>query len=168
MSSIKINDMLNLFPESSSVTDLTSSDIRDTGDMRLTDLLSPTDEKIDYAQYLEDLSIVEERWTDDRAFWPTTIVYGLIFVVGILGNLLVIFSLTGDRRSLHSVTAVLLVSLVSADLLFLLICVPYEMVTKLTAARWAGSRALCKLSGFVEMLSASGAVLNLTAISVER
>jgi len=64
---------------------------------------------------------------------------------------------------------VLMISLAVADLLFLLICVPYEMANKLVLY-WDGGVpvSLCKLAGFVEMLSALASVLNLTAVSVER
>ena len=54
-----------------------------------------------------------------------------------------------------------------ADLVFLVVCVPYEMTARLSAF-WAGGRVLCKLAGYVDMLSAFASVLNLTAVSVER
>lgn len=64
-------------------------------------------------------------------------------------------------------TASFMVSLAVADLLFLLICVPYEVV-RMLIAYWDSGSALCKLSGTVEMLSALASVLNLIAVSVER
>ena len=64
-------------------------------------------------------------------------------------------------------TSSFLISLAVADLLFLLVCVPFEMTAKL-AAVWAGGLVLCKLAGFIEMLSATSSVINLTAVSVER
>ena len=66
-----------------------------------------------------------------------------------------------------SVTSSFLISLAVADLLFLLVCVPFEMTSRL-AIVWAGGLALCKVAGFVEMLSAASSVLNLTAVSAER
>jgi len=54
-------------------------------------------------------------------------------------------------------------------LLFLLVCVPFEVAARLAVSTiWAGGLALCKLAGFVEMLSATSSVINLTAVSVER
>ena len=70
-------------------------------------------------------------------------------------------------RAGSSVTSSFLISLAVADLLFLLVCVPFEMTSKL-AIVWAGGLALCKIAGFVEMLSATSSVINLTAVSVER
>ena len=71
-------------------------------------------------------------------------------------------------RTGSSVTSTFLISLAVADLLFLLVCVPFVMTAKLATAVWAGGLALCKIAGFVEMLSATSSVMNLTALSVER
>ncbi|CAG5123002.1 unnamed protein product, partial [Candidula unifasciata] len=64
-------------------------------------------------------------------------------------------------------TASFMISLAVADLLFLLICVPYETV-KNFIGHWDTGTALCKVSGAVEMLSALSSVLNLMTVSVER
>jgi len=88
--------------------------------------------------------------------------------IGITGNLLVVFALTFDSQAkLHNVTAVFIISLVVADLLFLIVCVPYELTARINP-HWGGGLGLCKLSGFIEMLSATAAVLNLMAVSIER
>ena len=113
-----------------------------------------------------DLSTFRLPWSEDPAYWPTVITYGLTFVLGILGNGLVMFALLADRKS-RNVTSSFLVSLAVADMTFLLICVPHDTVAKLSIS-WSGGPALCKIAGFVEMLSASASVLNLTAVSVER
>ena len=126
----------------------------------------PVGQKHETCMYLEDLSPVRQSWVDDPAFLPTTIIYGFAFVLGITGNTLVIFALLGDRKA-HNVTSSFLVSLALADLVFLIVCVPYDLGIKMKA-HWAGGLALCKIFGFVEMLSAAASVLNLTAVSVER
>jgi len=125
------------------------------------------DVDVDYFFYVSDLEAARRSWTNDRAFYPSTVTYGLTFVLGLIGNVLVIVALLGDRKSSRNVTTILMVSLSIADLLFLLVCVPYEMA-KLFMSYWATGLALCKLAGFVEMLSALASVLNLTAVSVER
>ena len=129
----------------------------------------PWDEKdFDYIQYLpgDSIEYVQTSWTDDEAFLPTSITYGLAFIIGVTGNFLVVFALLGDKKS-RNATSAFLVSLAMGDLLFLLICIPYETATKLTNM-WMGGVALCKISGFVDMLSAAASILNLTAVSVER
>nr|AKQ63023.1 orphan G-protein coupled receptor 23 [Platynereis dumerilii] len=105
-------------------------------------------------------------WTKDRAFLPTSITYGLAFVVGVIGNGLVVFALLGDKKA-RNATSAFLVSLAVADLLFLLVCVPYEAASKLVNY-WSGGLVLCKVSGYVDMLTAAASILNLTAVSVER
>jgi len=132
----------------------------------------------DYVFPLEDLSLVHEQWSDDPAFVPTVVVYGLAFVFGFLGNLFVALALIVDRRQRavlaaadagvsHHLTTSFLVSLAIADVLYLLVCLPYELVVKLESV-WQGGLALCKLSGYVEMVTATASVLNLSAVSVER
>jgi len=120
----------------------------------------------DYFFQVEDLDAVRESWTDDRAFYPSTITYGLAFVVGLTGNILVVAALLSDRKA-RNVTSSFMVSLAMADLVFLLVCVPYEAANKFFTY-WSGGLALCKLTGYVEMLSALASVFNLTAVSVER
>jgi len=123
---------------------------------------------VDYFFYVSDLDAARRSWTDDRAFYPSTVTYGLTFALGLIGNTLVLVALLGDRKSpSRNVTTVLMVSLAVADLLFLLVCVPYEMAN-MFISYWAAGVTLCKLAGFVEMLSALASVLNLTAVSIER
>lgn len=121
----------------------------------------------DYILYIEDLDSIRQHWADDRAFLPAVLTYGLAFVVGVVGNLVVVCSVVcGDRKS-RFVTSSFLVSLALADVVFLVVCVPYEIVAKLTTG-WSVGLTVCKLTGFVEMLSAAASVLNLTAVTVER
>lgn len=57
---------------------------------------------------------------------PVSIAYGLTLVLGITGNILVIASVIRFRK-LHSVTNVFLLSLASADLLLVVVCVPVKV-----------------------------------------
>ena len=59
-------------------------------------------------------------------FIPVAIVYGLTLLLGIIGNVLVIFSISTYRR-MQSVTNIFLVSLSSADLILVIICVPIKV-----------------------------------------
>jgi len=119
-----------------------------------------------HINFLANLSSVSEEWGDDSAFVPAILAYSVAFTFGFLGNSLVALALLGDRKY-RSLTSSFLVSLAVADIVFLLVCVPYEIVAKMSSS-WAGGRVLCKLAGFVEMLTASSSVLNLTAVSMER
>ncbi|GFO40713.1 class a rhodopsin G-protein coupled receptor gprals [Plakobranchus ocellatus] len=121
----------------------------------------------DYAFYYEgDIDNLRKPWVTEPHFVPIIVVYGLAILVGLVGNALVIFAMVGDRRY-RSVTASFMVSLAVADLLFVLVCVPYESA-RYFIGHWSSGSAFCKLSGLVEMLSAMASVLNLIAVSVER
>lgn len=116
--------------------------------------------------YPGDLGELRKPWVKEPHVIPVVTVYTLTFIFGICGNTLVIFSLLKFHRS-RSITSPFLTSLAVADLLFLLVCVPYE-TTRYFIGHWALGRAFCKISGFVEMLTAVASILNLTAVSVER
>lgn len=57
---------------------------------------------------------------------PVTLTYSLTLLLGLMGNLLVIFSIAYYRR-MRTTTNVFLFSLACADLLLLLICVPIKV-----------------------------------------
>lgn len=124
-----------------------------------------SDSAFDYNFYRSDLSLMSS-WVHDKAFYPSTVTYSLTFILGVVGNCLVVAALFIDRKT-HYVTSAFMASLAVADLVFLLICIPYEASVKFMF-HWVGGMALCKLAGFAEMLSALASILNLTAVSVER
>ena len=57
---------------------------------------------------------------------PVAIVYGLTLILGVVGNTLVIVSITRIRR-MRNITNIFLTSLASADLVLVLICVPIKV-----------------------------------------
>lgn len=125
-------------------------------------------EGIDYDPYFYegDIENLRKPWIQEPHFIPTTVIYGCAFLLGIVGNSLVIFAVASERKS-RSVTSSLMVSLASADLIFLIVCVPYT-TCQYVIHNWNVGEALCKISGFVEMLSAVASILNLSAVSIER
>jgi hypothetical protein len=152
--------------------------IKDEDDDDDEDTLSPLFDAsaYDYSILTNDMSKVRQPWTADPAFGPTVVVYGLAFALGFLGNLFVVIALLADRKwdsaagsggGGGGATNSFLVSLAVADVLFLVVSLPYEIGAKLSEA-WQAGRALCKLATFVEMATAAASVLNLTAVSIER
>ena len=121
---------------------------------------------IDGYYYFEgDIDNILEPWKTATYFVPAVIIYTLAFITGIIGNTLVVFVMVGDRKS-RSVTTLFLVSLATADLLFLLICAPCDLIkhfffNKITVE-------MCKILGFIEVLTGMGSVFNLMAVSIER
>ncbi|CAL1546259.1 unnamed protein product [Lymnaea stagnalis] len=144
------------FNASSSYPDL---DDHDLGDLGLKDNSA-------FFYDVQNIHRLLDPWVREPLFVPTVAIYGVAFLLGLVGNCLVIFAMVGDRKS-RSVTASFMVSLAVADLLFLLVCMPSE-VAKNFIGHWDSGSVLCKISGAVEMLSAMASVLNLIAVSVER
>ncbi|XP_064605776.1 allatostatin-A receptor-like [Liolophura sinensis] len=119
-----------------------------------------------FFNYEGDIDNLRHPWIREAHFIPTVTVFASTFLLGVVGNSLVVFALVGDKKR-RNVTSSFLVSLACADILFLMICVPYEIV-RYFIGPWSIGPSLCKLSGSVEMLSAVASIMNLTAISVER
>ncbi|KAL3848005.1 hypothetical protein ACJMK2_018890 [Sinanodonta woodiana] len=122
----------------------------------------------DYSSFYYDGNIdkLKNPWVKEPHFLPLVIVYGFVFLAGIVGNSIVIFAMRGGR-SARSVTFVFMVSLALADLLFILVCVPHEIL-RMTVNDWTGGQSFCKVSGFVELLTEAASILNLTGVSFER
>lgn len=72
----------------------------------------------DYNEALNHLPLKE--------FIPTVVFYSLVGLVGLVGNVLVIVAIVLFPR-MRSITNVFLVNLASADLIFVLICVPVKV-----------------------------------------
>ncbi len=77
-------------------------------------------------------------------FIPVAVVYGLTLLLGVIGNVLVIFSISRYRR-LQSVTNIFLISLSSADLILVLICVPIKVCFPVIGRNW-GAALRCRAS----------------------
>ncbi|XP_076441488.1 allatostatin-A receptor-like [Babylonia areolata] len=103
-------------------------------------------------------------------FWnelvPVVFVYSLTLLLGLVGNSLVIFSISYYRR-MRSVTNVFLLSLATADLLLVLVCVPVKAVA-FFAFTWDFGEAMCKLVNYTQSFSMVCSILTLTVISIER
>ncbi|XP_074654545.1 cholecystokinin receptor type A-like [Tubulanus polymorphus] len=136
----------------------------DISNLSQTSVVHPTVD--DYVFYDGDIDNIAKPWLKEPIFIPTILIYGLTFLVGIIGNGIVVFVILGDKKS-RTVTTLFLVSLAIADLLFLGICVPCEMIRYFTTHSIMGE-VLCKVSAFSEMLSAVASILNLVAMSLER
>lgn len=62
------------------------------------------------------------------------IAYGLVFIAGLVGNVLVLIAVfTGDARAMrhHSVTNIFLANLAVADLLVIIVCLPFTLISNI-------------------------------------
>lgn len=94
------------------------------------------------------------------------IVFGVIFLVGIVGNGTLIYTVLRNKN-MRSTPNVLLVSLALGDLLLILISVPFSS-TIYTFTDWPYGESICKLNEFLGTLSLGVSVFTLTALSGER
>ncbi|XP_050402315.1 cholecystokinin receptor type A [Patella vulgata] len=137
------------------------------GDMDNATLLLHQKYNFSYAYFYEgDLEQLRKPWVREPHFIPMVVVYSITFVLGLFGNIVVIAVMCCGHGA-KCVTFPCLLSMAWADVLFLLVCVPAE-VGRHFIGHWELSNFLCKLSGFVEMMSATATVFNLILISAER
>ena len=101
--------------------------------------------------------------------WPDKFlicIYIIIFIVGLIGNFLVIYFVIFYKR-MQSMTNKFITNLAVADLAVILICVPVT-VSRLVYKQWVLGEFLCRFSSFVQGVSLSVSVMTLTAISIDR
>ncbi|XP_071346070.1 galanin receptor type 1b [Trachinotus anak] len=108
------------------------------------------------------------------------VVFGLIFVVGVVGNSLVMVVIGkvrynsgaggggggGGRRS-GSPTNIFILNLSVADLSFLLFCVPFQ-ATIYSLPEWVFGAFLCKFGHYFSTVSMLVSIFTLVAMSVDR
>lgn len=83
------------------------------------------DETGDLTDYDTENNYFDLEW--HLKFIPSIIIYSITFILGFAGNLLVIFAICYLKK-LQSVTNLFLLSLATADLLLITICVPLKVV----------------------------------------
>ncbi|XP_048256456.1 allatostatin-A receptor-like [Haliotis rufescens] len=99
-------------------------------------------------------------------FIPSVIVYSITLLVGVVGNSLVIFSIAYYGRQ-KNVTNVFLLSLASADLLLVTICVPIKFAAFFSFT-WQYGEFMCKSVHYIQNVSMICSVWTLTTMSIER
>ncbi|KAG9274359.1 cholecystokinin receptor type A [Astyanax mexicanus] len=94
------------------------------------------------------------------------ILYSLIFLLGVLGNSLIIAVLIRNRR-MRTVTNLFLLSLAVSDLMLCVFCMPFTLIPNLMENFVFGS-GICKTATYFMGISVSVSTFNLVAISLER
>ncbi|XP_030756692.1 pyrokinin-1 receptor-like [Sitophilus oryzae] len=98
---------------------------------------------------------------------PFTIVYAVIFVTGVVGNISTCFVIA-KNKSMHTATNYYLFSLAVSDMLLLISGLPPEMYRIWSPNTYIFGQILCSLQGFSAETSANATVLTITAFTVER
>jgi len=113
----------------------------------------------DYAEY--------ESWVSVDEFEMFAISLNIIvFVAGIMGNLLVFIAVT-TTKSMQSVTNIFIVNLAMADMLVMLFCAPPSVIWDVTNTWFFGS-LMCKIVIYIQDISVSVSVFTLTFIAYDR
>ncbi|XP_074644015.1 QRFP-like peptide receptor [Tubulanus polymorphus] len=96
-----------------------------------------------------------------------TVSYLMIFLFGLVGNILVILVIVRNKEMRNS-TNYFILNLSVADLFVLIICMPSALLEFHAKDVWYLGEAMCKLVPYLENLSALASVLTILAISFER
>lgn len=92
-----------------------------------------------------------------------SIFYIIIFLIGIIGNLLVIYVLTKEKE-LRNFTNYLLANLSVADLMVLFTCVPSALHDLFAKERWYLGKIMCYLIGFIENCMGIASILSMLMV----
>lgn len=98
---------------------------------------------------------------------PFTIIYAIIFVSGVLGNVSTCIVIARSK-SMHTATNYYLFSLALSDMLLLVSGLPPEMYKIWSPDNYVFGETFCFLQGFFAEMSANATVLTITAFTVER
>ncbi|XP_015183587.1 PREDICTED: gastrin/cholecystokinin type B receptor-like isoform X2 [Polistes dominula] len=92
--------------------------------------------------------------------------YAIIFFLSIVGNCLVLITLTRNKR-MRTVTNVYLLNLAVSDLLLGVFCMPFTLLGQMLK-NFVFGIMICKLISYFQVVSVSVGVWTLVAISLER
>ena len=110
-----------------------------------------------------DSRFYEVGWLDILQFT----VFGVVFMVSATGNTLVCLVIASTRR-MRTTRNYLLVNLAVSDLTVALLCIPFDVVLKITAPQWLLGEAMCKLLWPSMTLVTNSSAATLAAISYDR
>ncbi|XP_075974789.1 pyrokinin-1 receptor-like isoform X2 [Anticarsia gemmatalis] len=98
---------------------------------------------------------------------PITIVYSLIFITGLLGNIFTCLVIVRNK-SMHTATNYYLFSLAISDLLLLISGMPQEMYSIWSKWPYVFGQSFCVIRGLAAEASTNASVLTITLFTVER
>ncbi|XP_058492503.1 KISS1 receptor b [Solea solea] len=98
--------------------------------------------------------------------WLVPTFFGLIMLVGLVGNSLVIHVVT-KHQQMKTVTNFFIVNLATTDILFLVCCVPFT-ATLYPLPSWIFGEFMCRLVNYLQQVTAQATCITLSAMSVDR
>ena len=94
-------------------------------------------------------------------------IFCVVGIVGIIGNVLVIYIVLSDKKMRTSVTNLFIMNLALADLLIMIFGVP-EIVMFMINKGWILGEDACKIQRFILVVSLYASVLTLVSVCIER
>jgi len=94
------------------------------------------------------------------------ILFGIIFIVGLIGNSLVVIVVASNQQ-MRNTTNILIINLAIADLLFIIFCVPFT-ATDYVFNGWIFGGLWCKTVQYLIIVTAYVSVYTLVIMSVDR
>ncbi|XP_072230079.1 galanin receptor 2a [Leuresthes tenuis] len=110
-------------------------------------------------------SLNSSAWNPESAV--ISLGFSLIFLVGTVGNSLVLAVLSRSGQMNTKTTNMFIFSLGVADLCFIVFCVPFQ-ATIYTLDQWLFGQVLCKVVHFIIFLTMYASIFTLTAVSLDR
>ena len=159
---VEIIDLLDI--STSTVKNLLSGGINDNGlSMNCSSLgASPRCLNVTADPSEVQASLEVERLV--RIIVPT--IFGVIVLLGLLGNLLVILVVVSDKH-MRNTTNILILSLAVADLLFIVFCVPFTAASYAMPV-WPFGNVWCKVMQYMTYVCAYASVYTLVLMSLDR
>ncbi|XP_019902700.1 galanin receptor type 2 [Esox lucius] len=106
-----------------------------------------------------------ENWRAESVI--ISLVFSLIFLVGTVGNCLVLTVLLRNGQMNTKTTNLFILNLGVADLCFIVFCVPFQ-ATIYTMDEWIFGPFLCKVVHFIIYLTMYASIYTLAAVSLDR
>ena len=94
------------------------------------------------------------------------IFYGLIVIIGVIGNMLVVVVVVSNKQ-MRNTTNLLIINLAAADLLFIIICVPFTAAIYVLPV-WPFGEVWCKIYQYMVNVTAYASVYTLVCMSLDR
>ncbi len=95
------------------------------------------------------------------------VLYTLIFIMGLISNLLVILFVFMNKRH-QTITNKFITNLAFADLLVIIVCIPINIGHLHRPFEWVFGWFLCVTPAFFQGISLSVSILTMAAISLDR
>ncbi|XP_043945239.1 galanin receptor 2b-like [Protopterus annectens] len=121
----------------------------------------------------DDFASLAVHWnaSDSYQFNPATVivsvVFSLIFLLGTVGNSLVLAVLLRNGQMGHNTTNLFILNLSVADFFFIIFCVPFQ-ATIYSLEGWFFGSFMCKVVHFFIYLTMYASSFTLAAVSVDR